>query len=239
MSEPDLDPVPETLRTLIDADRNAPALTETAFTRVHGRLQMALSLVESTQPPPSASASGAEDLASGSSLRYGLLRIVTAFAIGGAAGGGVVGMLSEPMDRSAIVDRPTALSTTAPPVPDSDPTPAIPSTPVRSPTDRPRRGSDKSPIVESSLSEERILVDTARTALARGRFDDALIAINHHTARFPSGVLTEEREGVRIRALLLADHRVEALDRLRRFGHLYPESPLLPALQAAMESTAP
>lgn len=67
-------------------------------------------------------------------------------------------------------------------------------------------------------------MDTARTALARGRAVDALAAADEHTRRFPRGRLAEEREALAIQALALSGERAGALARAARFRRAYPNS---------------
>ena len=53
----------------------------------------------------------------------------------------------------------------------------------------------------SSLAAERRLLDEARQNLARGEPEAGLVPIERHAARYPKGVLTEEREALAVRLL--------------------------------------
>jgi hypothetical protein len=76
----------------------------------------------------------------------------------------------------------------------------------------------------SSLAAEQALIDTARSALSRGRAADALVATDDHARRFPRGRLAEEREILAIQALLLAGRRSDADARGERFHRTFPGS---------------
>jgi len=76
----------------------------------------------------------------------------------------------------------------------------------------------------SNLAAEQALIDTARSALSRGRATDALHAADDHARQFPRGRLAEERETMAIQALLLAGRRSDADARGARFHKAYPGS---------------
>ena len=76
----------------------------------------------------------------------------------------------------------------------------------------------------SNLAAEQALIDTARSALSRGRALDALHATDDHARQFPHGRLAEERETMAIQALLLAGRRGDAEARGQRFHKAYPGS---------------
>jgi hypothetical protein len=76
----------------------------------------------------------------------------------------------------------------------------------------------------SNLAAEQAMIDTARSALSRGRAADALRAADDHARQFPRGRLAEERETMAIQALLLAGRRGDAEARAQRFHKAYPGS---------------
>ncbi len=78
--------------------------------------------------------------------------------------------------------------------------------------------------VPSDLAAEQALIDTARSALSRGRAADALRAADDHARQFPRGRLAEERETMAIQALLLTGRRSDAEARGQRFHKAYPGS---------------
>lgn len=75
-----------------------------------------------------------------------------------------------------------------------------------------------------ALGEELRLVDSARTALARGDANGALRAIDDHAVRFPSGAFTMERESLRVSALVTLGRRDEAKKAAAVFLASYPKS---------------
>jgi hypothetical protein len=87
---------------------------------------------------------------------------------------------------------------------------------------------------DTALAAERVLLETARAALARGQRATAFDALERHAREFPRGRLGEEREGLWIQALLGAGRVDEARERLRRFRKSYPRSMLLPAFEASL-----
>ena len=98
-------------------------------------------------------------------------------------------------------------------LPTMPPAPAAPSAASAAPSAAP-----------SNLAAEQALIDTARSALARGRAADALRATDDHSREFPRGRLAEERETMAIQALLLAGRRGDAEARGQRFHKAYPGS---------------
>ncbi len=84
------------------------------------------------------------------------------------------------------------------------------------------------------LQLEGELLEKGRIAMVRGDTEGALAAVDEHLARFPAGTLTEEREALRIQALVAADRDPEARVALRGFQHSYPQSLATPALKAAI-----
>lgn len=101
--------------------------------------------------------------------------------------------------------------------------PAPASAPVRTPEER-----------ASRLREERSLLEGARRALAGGSVAPALTAIAEHEARFADGALVEEREALRVQALVRAERAEEARAALARFKARFPSSLFTPALDALL-----
>ena len=88
----------------------------------------------------------------------------------------------------------------------------------------------------STLNAERLVVDVARSAYARGDRDEALRALARHATTYPDGALAEEREALAIRILVDAGRAPEARARGQKFRTRYPKSLMLPAVEAALES---
>ena len=85
------------------------------------------------------------------------------------------------------------------------------------------------------LERERTLLDTARSALARGDARGSMALLARHAETFPKGQFAEEAAALRISALLSlgAVHRGPFAGALA-FRAKYPKSLLLPALAPAL-----
>lgn len=81
-----------------------------------------------------------------------------------------------------------------------------------------------------TLAAQRDLLDGARAALGRGDYASALGAVEAHERRYPSSVLSEEREALAIKALAGTGRHGEAEARAARFRSRYPNSIMLPAI---------
>lgn len=92
----------------------------------------------------------------------------------------------------------------------------------------------RAPSPTDDLAAERALLEVVRAAVARDHPDVALDAIRRHERDFPRGELTEEREGLRVIALVRAGHRDEARARADRFRARWPRSVLLRAIDAVL-----
>jgi hypothetical protein len=87
--------------------------------------------------------------------------------------------------------------------------------------------------------ESGIVVESRRVALARAslRAGDARAVLTELDAldvSFPRGQLVQEREGLRIEALLLLGEKARARELARRFLARYPGSPHAPAVERAL-----
>jgi hypothetical protein len=79
----------------------------------------------------------------------------------------------------------------------------------------------------ASLREERRLLELARDAIIRDEPAEALGPAEIHATRFPRGVLAEERDALRIRALAHLGRLDEARTRLTEMRVAHPHSFLL------------
>ncbi len=165
-----------------------------------------------------------------------VLALSTAFLVGGAIGAWARGA---PTERVTYVDR-VATAVAAPPqapVPAAA-EPTAPAVPVES---LPHAATSQ-PVAPApadsgqQLAAESALLDLARTAIAHGEGAQALDAVARHGAQFPHGMLTEEREALAIKALLLADRGDEARVRATHFREHYPQSLFLPALESKLRA---
>ncbi|HEX2874508.1 MAG TPA: hypothetical protein VHP33_24815 [Polyangiaceae bacterium] len=84
---------------------------------------------------------------------------------------------------------------------------------------------------------ELLLLEPARSSIARGDYPAALTAIDQHRREFPRSQLSEEREALRIRALWGLGQRPAALSAAKSFRKRYPRSSLLSWLQAQSAAT--
>ncbi len=89
---------------------------------------------------------------------------------------------------------------------------------------------------DRDLGAERHLIELAHAPLARGRADEALIALERHARRFPKGRLVEERESMRIATLVVLGRNDEAKRLAARFQARYPTSLFAPIVQQALQS---
>ncbi len=94
---------------------------------------------------------------------------------------------------------------------------------------RPARATDR-------LADERKLLDRARAALVRRDASEALSALRSHEKSFPRGQLVEERDGMRVQALVLAHDFGSARAAGERFRKVYTRSMFLPVVDRALES---
>lgn len=78
--------------------------------------------------------------------------------------------------------------------------------------------------------EELHLMRQARAAVARGDFEVALSATTEHARRFKNGRLVEEREALRVKALVGLGRAKEARHAAAAFRARFPRSVLLPAV---------
>jgi hypothetical protein len=85
----------------------------------------------------------------------------------------------------------------------------------------------KSAIDVESYTKELLVLQPARQAVARQDFNSALSAITEHQRQFPSGRLTEEREALRVKALLGLGRNAEAQRAGAAFRVRFPRSALL------------
>jgi len=101
---------------------------------------------------------------------------------------------------------------------------------------RERPGAPAAPRRPSASDADALelgLLQRARGALAKGDFSAALGAITEHQRRFPSGRLREEREALRVKALLGLGRTDEAQRAGERFRDRFPESVLAPRIEDA------
>jgi outer membrane protein assembly factor BamD (BamD/ComL family) len=80
------------------------------------------------------------------------------------------------------------------------------------------------------------LLDPARAALAHGDGATAMERLGLHEQRFPNGALSQEREAMAIKALVLTGDRDRARARAASFCARYPGSLLWPMIGATLDA---
>jgi hypothetical protein len=89
------------------------------------------------------------------------------------------------------------------------------------------------------LRAEVALIEAASDALRLGRYDRALHLLEVHSARFPSGVLREERKGLRVLALCSAGQVELGREEQQRFLGGSPRSVLADKVRSACAPSGP
>ncbi|MGD0835625.1 MAG: hypothetical protein ABSB49_03155 [Polyangia bacterium] len=96
-----------------------------------------------------------------------------------------------------------------------------------SPGQTPAQIDDAAGLAAKTEELELQVLKPALDAVARRDFDAALAAISLHQRRFPSGQLAEEREGLRVKALVGLGRATEARSAEVAFRERFPHSTLL------------
>jgi hypothetical protein len=104
------------------------------------------------------------------------------------------------------------------------------------PTTKAVHGPRHAPTGAEDYALERKILQPARAALAAGDSSSALAAIAEHERRFPVGQLTEEREALRVEALLSARRTDEARSAAAAFRNRFPRSVLLSRVSEALQA---
>jgi hypothetical protein len=248
--------IPPELRFLIEAERSRPDAPAEARAIAQAKLAGLLGPIAglggggrdggSSGPIGRGSAAGSVARGSGRALKGALgvpaAKALAVLALGGLMGGGVATAVIRSGERVVYVERPaSAVSATAPlpqvssataeivpPLPS-----AIASTRGAAPPSAPlsssmARGRD------TDLAAERAIIERARSALARGDAQGALVSIAEHEREFPRGQLVEEREALAVQALVTAGRAQEAAARGAHFRKAFPNSLLLPLVDQAL-----
>jgi hypothetical protein len=176
--------------------------------------------------------------------------LTLAFGLGGASGAGVYAALERPAEpRIVYVNLPpnAAEVSHADPIPTGTSSQATPAEPqsgsagVSAPPSMPLRQVTGSATAAPSergglagLAAQQVLLDAARSALNRGDKQAALQALNAHVARFPTSVLSEEREALTIKTLVSLGRFADAKARGARFQEQFPHSLLLPSVNETL-----
>jgi len=161
----------------------------------------------------------------------------TVFALGGL--GSRPG--PSPAAPSATVGSPAAAAPVASPSSVVSPPVVAEAVPAAAPvTESPagshvKRAASGAPRQEAGQESYRLeleLMRSAHTAYAAHDFTNALLLVGEHSRRFPAGLLTEEREALRVRCLVGAGRLSEARRSAAAFATRFPRSVLLKRIQA-------
>lgn len=134
-----------------------------------------------------------------------------------------------------FVVRPPGSAAPAPTPPASIPeaTPPTPNPPATVPgaapsTPSPRKAKPRRSVIDvESYAMERRILEPAQQAVAQREYGAALPAIAEHQYRFPAGQLAEEREALRVKALLGLGRTTEAQRAGAAFRERFPHSAIL------------
>lgn len=133
------------------------------------------------------------------------------------------------------IDAPNAVDRRAPSPPVSVfPAPRV----TRSGTKESSANGERSSSPASSANLERALVDDARKALANEDATTCIARLQEHRARYPRGILREEREALSVRALVVLGRYDEARARGHKFLDQYPNSLMRSAVEAALRDAS-
>lgn len=202
-----------------------------------------------TTPDPKAPAPATSGITTSGKLLLAAYGLAVGAVLGGLTVHVVEGRSSEvasvptspPAPSSRLIEEPSARPTEKPRAPTA-PSSVAGSSPSASanvtphPTAEPSAPSTPKANPGTTLNAERLVVDVARSAYARGDRDEALRALARHASTYPDGALAEEREALAIRILVDEGRAPEAKARGLKFRTRYPKSLMLPAVEAALES---
>lgn len=159
------------------------------------------------------------------------LAATVAFVVGAA--GAAVALRNRAHEPQRVVAPPVASASESPVCTAAcEPSAALPSAtaaPVPS-SDEATTGTRPVPSMSAreSYAAELALLQRAQAAYADRNFATTLLLVGEHARRFPGGRLTEEREALRVKALLGGGREQEARKAAAAFANRFPRSALLP-----------
>jgi hypothetical protein len=179
---------------------------------------------------------GAAATSVGRALAVGKIAGLVALVFGG---GIATGWIAKARTSSVAPAMTTTSAIEAPPAPVPPPTPSaleprlLPDAPSAT-VSAPKVARAVASVVPSADVDaaERSLLDQARRALREGEGERALDLVARHAHDFPKGSLVEEREVLRVNALVSVGRLDEARTRVEAFRRRFPASPFLPALDS-------
>jgi hypothetical protein len=228
MTDPELPPMDDDVRALVERAANVPGPPEGSRLRVWAGVEAIVGSPGGGGPwggtrGPSSPASFAS--------RPSLLRHVLPLAASFALGASVATLVQRNMapspepPRILYLERPAAV-----PAPEQQV-----DLPAATPPERaapPEASASRAAPSQNQFAAERRLLDLARGALEREDPAALLAATGQHEKRYPNGILSQEREAMAIRGLMMLGQRREARERATRFGVRFPDSVLLPSIES-------
>ena len=242
--DPEVEPLEPALVDALATERRPPSPPADSRARVLARLDA--SLGGGLLAPPSEGPSGASGGTGGRLLRYGapIVALLVGIALGAAWSPRArsVVVVNAPDVNAAEPAPASAPPTMTMPTPTADPSPRMAeSAPVAQPRESstPAFAHPAASAERDDLTQERSLLDAARTALIRRDAPATLAMLQKHSARYPNGRLSEERDALMVQALVLDGRDDEARARAESFAKRYSHSLLLPSVRAAVASPGP
>lgn len=221
--------LPPDVASLLASERAREPADDARVERLLARFEVARDVRDEAPP---------REPAGTSPLRGGWRRDVALLTLGAALGAGahaVIARRPPPVVVTRTVRVPQVIErvVTVPAPSPSPPADAGAPTPVE---EAPHRGHGAPrDDADGALAAERAALEIARTALSRGQAQAALDALSRYEHRHRGGALGEERASLWVIALARAGRMSEARERAANFRRRWPESYLLPAVEAALE----
>jgi hypothetical protein len=253
--------LPPDLRELIEADRHAADPSEAVRQDVARRVDRALGLGGAMLLPAPAAMSKwdvapqAGPAIAPAAAGIAAWKIAVGVAVVALAGGGGLTLAARQADPPALHNQPTmSIGVAKAPTPEPSPLRVFPAgsvgdaigssvsldldAPPESTASSKAQSPDRAHPARASdrLADERRLLDRARSSLVRRDAAEALSALRSHEKAFARGQLVEEREGMRVQALVLAHDFGSARTAGERFRKTYARSVFLPVVDRALES---
>jgi hypothetical protein len=224
------EPFDREITALLDQERARPGPGAAARGRVLARVRASAAAHPSSGPAPR--------MRPPPPVGGAILRPVLAFALlVGAAAWVATPSHSAPSPSVPAAETPPAASEPVSPPPPVAPSAASPEpSAARNRTAVPGAARPKLETPPSTLQEERAVLDRARAHLLSGEPAAALDDVEKHARLFRHGVLAEERDALRVEALVAARRTEQARAAAARFHAAYPGSMLAPAVDDALRT---
>lgn len=213
---------PET-EALIAHERELPQTPDDVRARLLSRANAAVLEGPPAHQPPPARALFGKPLVAGAAAVVVAAVIAAVIALRS-------GSANAPSLPTASVSSPTPSVAPAPPLPPSAllaPPPPAPSAKSAPEEPLPPKARATASGREASGLEEVQLLSRARRAGARGDYAEVLSVVSEHERSFPAGRLSEEREVLRVKALVGLGRTEEARRAAAKFRRRFPRSVLL------------